>query len=197
MSIFRLRTARPAGENSRPPRSYRPGRLLDLVVREFGGFDSRRLADDRVELSPIAGPGFTVRERVIRHFLAHTVTAEFECRLGDALPGEGKLQLTHTGTLTRTGIRVQVKRSSETAPTIAMKLAGDEAFIQAILPLDFQYFQLLQDEQGWRAVTGQIGAAWVHMALPPTRRYVRLGPEQVEALLATFKRLDILLRTVD
>lgn len=196
MSIFRLRTAGGSGEKSRPPRSYRPGRLLDLVVREFGGFEGRRLADNQVELTPIAssGPGFTVREQVLKHFLAHTVTAEFECRFGDTPAGEGKLQLTHTGMLTRTGIRVQVKRSSKTAPTLATKLTADESFVQAILPLDFQYFHLIQDEQGWRAVTGQIGAAWVHMALPPTRRYVRMGPEQVEALLATFKRLDILLK---
>jgi hypothetical protein len=196
MSIFRLRTSRPSGEKSRPPRSYRPGRLLDLVVREFGEFESRRLADNQVELSPIAGsgPGFTVRERVLRHFLAHTVTAEFERRFGDTPAGEGQLHLTHTGALTRTGLRIQVKRSSETAPTVATKLTADESFVQAILPLDFQYFHLLQDEQGWRAVTGQMGAAWVHMALPPTRRYVRMGPEQIEALLATFKRLETLLR---
>ncbi|HEX9922665.1 MAG TPA: DUF3156 family protein [Anaerolineae bacterium] len=195
MSLFRLRTFRAFGEKPRPPRSYRPGRLLELVAREFDGFESRRLADNQIELSPIAGsgPGFTVRERVLKHFLAHTVTAEFECRLGDAPPGEGKLQLIHTGVLTRTGIRVQVKRSSETAPAIATKLTADESFVQAILPLDFQYFYLVQDEQGWHAVTGQIGAAWVHMALPPTRRYVRMGPEQVEALIATFKRLEILL----
>jgi len=195
MSIFRLPTFLASGEKSRPPRSYRPGRLLDLVVREFGGFESRRLADNQVELTPGAGsgPGFTVRERVLKHFLAHTVAAEFECRFGDTPPGEGRLQLTHTGTLTRTGIRVQVKRSSETAPAIATKLTADESFGQAILPLDFQYFYLVQDEQGWRAVTGQMGAAWVHRALPPPRRYVRMGPDQVEALLATFKRLVILL----
>lgn len=182
-------------EKNRPPRSYQAGRLLNLVAREFDGFKSRALADNQLELSPVtgSGSGFTIRERVIKHFLAHTVVAEFEHRFRDTPPGAGELHLTHTGTLTRTGLRVQVKRPGDAAPALAKMLTADETFAQIILPLDFQYFYLIQDEQGWQAVTGQIGASWVQMAFPPTRRYVPLGAEQVEILLAVFARLQAIL----
>jgi hypothetical protein len=72
-------------------------------------------------------------------------------------------------------------------------LVADQPFIQAILPLDFQRFYLIQNEQGWRARTIQMGASWVSLAFPPVRRYIPLGQDQVEALLATFNRLHGLL----
>ena len=177
---------------SKPPRSYQPGRLLNLVVREFGGFQSRRLADDQVELVAPKGLTFIICERLEKRFMAYTVTTEFCFSLPGAAPGDGELHLSHTGIFKRTGLRVQVKRSGEAAGAVARRLTGSQDFGQAILPLDFQYFHLRQDANGWHAFTGQVGAAWVVMTFPPTRRYIPLGPDQVAALVGVFEQLQTL-----
>ena len=177
---------------NQPPRSYQPGYLLSLVVREFSGFESRTLAADQAELTTPNGLTFIVRERVEKRFMAHTVIAEFFFPLKDTPPGEAEIQFSHTGAFTRTGLRGQVKRGGPDATEVEQRLTTNEAFVQTILPLDFQYFQLWQDADGWHALTGQVGGAWVVMALPPTRRYVPLGRDQVAALVATFEQLQTL-----
>jgi hypothetical protein len=134
-----------------------------------------------------------ITERLENSFLGHTVVAEFEYVIAGSPPGEAEVQLWHTGSLRRTGVDSRVKDGQTTVSALVDRLVSNEKFVQAILPLDFKTFYLLQDEGGWRAKTSQVGAAWVTMAFPPVRRYIPLGSDQVEALIATFNQLQVAL----
>jgi hypothetical protein len=90
-------------------------------------------------------------------------------------------------------VQGRVKSGGALAEAVVERLVRDELFIQAILPLDFKHFHLIQDERGWRASTSQVGASWVWLAFPPIRRYIPMGADQVDALVATFRRLQTLL----
>ncbi len=175
------------------PRSYRPGKLLTLVANEFKGFQLNNLHPRQVEFVAADGLSFTVTERVDRQFMAHTVIAQFEYRVTGSQPGQAEIHLSHTGSFKRTGLGSRVKQGGNGAAELITRLQNDESFIQAMLPLDFKTFHLIQDEHGWRAITSQIGASWVAIAFPPVRRYVPMGSDQVETLLVVFNRLQALL----
>lgn len=177
-----------------PPRSYQPGKLLNRVAREFKQFQCYSRAPYQAQF---VAPGdhltFEASERVEKSFLTYTVVTDFVYQIGGSPPGQAEIHLAHTGNLRRTGISGRVKSGGEAARAVLDRLAADQPFIQAILPLDFQRFYLIQDEQGWRVNTMQMGASWVSLTFPPVRRYIPLGQDQVEALLATFNRLCLLL----
>ena len=178
----------------KPPRSYQPGRLLNQVAHEFKEFQYYPRALHQAQfVAPDDSLTFEVSERVEKSFLTYTVVTDFEYLINGSAPGRAKIHLGHTGNLRRTGVSGQVKSGGEPAEAVVKRLMADQPFVQAILPLDFKHFHLLQDERGWRANTSQMGAAWVSITFPPVRRYVALGVDQVMALLATFRRLQILL----
>ena len=183
-----------ASPQKKLPRSYQAGKLLTFVVNEFKSFTHKTDQPRRIELiSNQNNLSFYVTELVEKNFLAHTVIAEFEYHIGGSLPGQAKIQLEHTGNLRRTGIRARLKQGGDDLTTLIQTLQTDPQFLQAIIPLDFNTFYLIQDHDGWRVQTTQVGASWVNMAFPPVRRYVKMGPEQIEALLATFNRLQTIL----
>ncbi|MBE7473385.1 MAG: hypothetical protein DPW09_24205 [Anaerolineae bacterium] len=180
--------------SQKPPRSYQPGRLLNHVAREFKQFQCFPRALPQAQfVAPDSSLTFEASEWIEKNFLGHTVLIEFEYRVEGSAPGQAEIQLAHTGHLRRSGISGRVKSGGAAAQAVINQLVTDEAFAQAILPLDFQQFYLIQDERGWRAATRQVGAAWIAMAFPPVRRYVPLGQDQVAALVATFKRLQQML----
>jgi hypothetical protein len=66
---------------------------------------------------------------------------------------------------------------------------ADTALEQAMLPLDFTDFQLERHPAGWIASLVHYGASEVVYQFPSTRQYVRLAPNQLQSILATFSRL--------
>jgi hypothetical protein len=178
----------------KPPRSYQPGKLLTMVTREFKQFQCYPRTPYQAQFVTSGDHlTFEASERVEKSFLTYTVVTDFVYQINGSPPGQAEIHLAHTGNLRRTGISGRVKSGGEAARAVLGRLAADQPFIQAILPLDFQRFYLIQDDQGWRAETIQVGASWVSLAFPPVRRYIPLGQDQVEALLATFNRLRRLL----
>lgn len=180
--------------SQRPPHTYQPGRLLSQVAREFQEFDCYPQALHHVQfIAPGDKLTFGVTERVEKSFLTYTVVAHFEYLIAGSVPGRAEIQLRHSGGLRRTGISGRVKFGGKLAEMVVRQVETDQPFVRAILPLDFQRFYLVQDDHGWRVNTCQVGAAWVAITFPPVRRYVPLGRDQVDSLVATFRRLQLLL----
>lgn len=73
---------------------------------------------------------------------------------------------------------------------LAGRIEKDEGFVAAILPLDFTRFALQSDGIEWKTNVELMGASLVAIAFPPIRSYVRLYPDQLQALTATFAELD-------
>lgn len=172
----------------RPPPSYRPGQLLAKLARDLpdhrlepvgsGARSSARF----VPHSP-GGPVLEAAERTERHALMGVTKIEFSCRLGGEA-GRQRLRLRHTGALRRRGLTVRPDGE------VADRLLADADAISALMPLDFRWFELRQDDRGWLAATELMGASEVALRLPPTRSYVRLSADQRDALIASFEALQ-------
>jgi hypothetical protein len=137
-----------------------------------------------------AGLEFVAEERVEARFLMHVVTTRFSCRVSDGGGAPAKIRIRHRGAWKRAGIECMADHGAE---PVAERLARDLALASSMLPLDFTDFQLERQETGWIASLVHYGASEVVYQFPSTRQYVRLSPEQVEAILGTFSRLSDLL----
>lgn len=174
-------------------------RLLNFVSHEFMGMcQVTPLAVDRaVFVTKAPFMQFEVVERVKKGLLSRTEESEFQLRV----PVRGKtaviLHLNHTGHFSRTGIAATVKQGGAEARALADRLLLDEAFVAAMMPLDSKYFHLERDADGWLVQTGQMGAAWLAMRVPPMKRYIPMGKEQVQVLVQTLQQLNTLLRQAE
>lgn len=136
-----------------------------------------------------------VRERVERRFLGRNQIAGFRIAVpAAASAGPARLRVLHRGRLRRQGVEVEVLRGGEEERSLARAVESDLAFAAAALPLDFTRFLLERSGGEWTAAVELMGATYVSLALPPMRNYVRLYPDQREALLAVFDALARLLR---
>lgn len=149
--------------------------------------DHRREFDEdgRVRFVPVAGgPVLGVASRVEKRFLGRTEIAVFEVDLGAGLPGEATIEVRHTGGLKRSGVTVTLVEGDPAAQRVAEKLASDAKLSETLLRLDFKRFEISGDESASRAQVELVGASHVAIALPPIRSYVRLYPDQREALVS-------------
>lgn len=177
------------------PRSYRAGDLLSLLSSDLPGHNLERdaVAQGRFVPKSRGLPGFEARERVITHFLGHVTVTVFTHRPPGTDPGRGRASLRTSGTIRRTGLDPKVIDGNGDAESIATFLCDDPAFRESALDLDFKRFELIGDRDGWTAEIELVGASQVVTAIPPIRRYIRLYPDQRDALLGVFRSMDMVL----
>lgn len=179
--------------------------LLSHVAADLTGCEVVRGAPGSATVVPPGGrPAFRLAVRSERRRLLHLQTLLVHVD-GPALEADvtaardapaARLVLHHTGQLRRTGLTVTVRptgrgrRRSGAPPPPAVAalrdrlLAGGE-LEAASLPLDFTRFEVAVVDGRWRATLELMGASHVRTTLPPSARYVRLHPDQRDALLAT------------
>jgi hypothetical protein len=179
-----------SGRRPRLPRSYREGRLLALVTGDLRGYRLDRIEAGTALFHPVdGGPVLEVTERVEKRFLGHFETARFEMRVPAPGLGEARLQARHTGRIKREGVTVDVVAGDSAAVDLARALESDAAFTASILPLDFTRFDVELSAGQCVATVELMGASFVSLALPPMRSYVRLHPDQRQALVASLSAL--------
>lgn len=169
-------------------------RLLGLVAGDLP--DHRFERDERGLVSFVPdddGSVLLVSSRVEKRFLGRTEIVLFEAEYPAASLGEFKLDIRHTGRARRTGTEARVVEGGEAARRLADALGHDTKFVAAALPLDFKKFSVWGDDSMAHARIELIGASYVGIAFPPVRSYVRLYPDQREALIATFRELGRLI----
>lgn len=171
-------------------------RLLNFVSHEFAGAcHVTPLAADRAIFQTKTSPmQFEAVEKVNQRLLSRTEECEFQLRVPAKIAEGVMIHLNHTGSFSRTGIEAKVKRGGAEAHALAERIRRDTPFVAAMLPLDSKYFYVGCDAEGWLVQTGQMGAAWLAMRVPPMKRYIPMGKEQVQTLVQTLQRLDALLR---
>lgn len=164
--------------------------LIDLVAGDLSSYRRKDLGGGRVRfVSTASRRSFEVGQREERRFLGRTTIATFHA----THPGsdtQGAIELRHTGRHNRTGVEARVSNGDSATHDLAARIESDEGLVKAILPLDFTRFELRSDESEWRSTVELMGATLVGIALPPIRSYVRLYPDQLEALTGTFAALD-------
>lgn len=138
-----------------------------------------------------------VAARIEKRFLGRTEIAVFETTFPVSWDSAFDLFLTHGGRLRRSGLAVIVEHGGSRAQRLADDLAIDDRLGQAAAPLDFTWFEIKGSDAGSRASLELMGASHVAMALPPTRSYIRLYPDQRDALFSTLTELGRVLRTVE
>lgn len=143
-------------------------------------FSSNSSKPKRKELS------FLAIQTATRTLLSRTTEVTFHYRIPHSKSGEAEIHFSHTGSFSRTGIKAKVIRGGSEAQAISDRFTADEMFYAAFFPLDSKHFHLIQDEQGWLIKTGQMGAAWLAIKFPPTKKYIPMGADQTEALINCF-----------
>jgi hypothetical protein len=138
---------------------------------------------------PTPSPRFVVDRRVERRFLGRTEIAQFSVRTESAFPERCHLRVRHTGGRRRTGLEASVREGGQAADVMAERVTKDDRLVQAAMPLDFTRFDIRSDSTGWETTVELMGATLVAIALPPVRSYVRLYPDQREALRGTLTEL--------
>jgi hypothetical protein len=128
-----------------------------------------------------------------RRFLGREQNVRFSTSATARSTQPALLRLRHTGRLRREGIEVSVLEGDAEASMTAHRIEADPAFFEAVVPLDFTRFEVRREKGRWTADVELMGAAMVSMALPPMRSYVRLYPDQRDALVDTLGRLMSLL----
>ncbi|MGA7097016.1 MAG: DUF3156 family protein [Acidimicrobiia bacterium] len=174
------------GKAPRLPRSYRAGRLLSLLASDLPSLEMVDLGPGHARFVTKDGHlVFEVMERVDRRFLGHSEIARFLVRAPTDLDGPGRLQVRHTGSLKRVGVRVEATEGTADVDDLAARASDDDAFETAALPLDFTRFEAVVADGEWVTSIELMGATHITIALPPMRSYVRLYPDQADALLST------------
>ena len=167
------------------PAGYQPGVLLQRLQTDLGRLEFRPESDSEARIRDDAcGLEFQVREHVEAHFMMYVVTTEFSYRVPGSPPGDRRVELRHRGNWRREGV--------ECVPA-GSQLPIDRDLEQAMLPLDFTRFELIQDASGWLCRFTHYGASEVVYRVPPIRRYIRMSTAQLDALRATFMALRRLL----
>lgn len=173
------------------------GQLLANVSQEFKGWQVK-VAESHEQGAEVAAEFSSVEKQLsflgvqtaTRTLLSRITEVAFHYRIPNSQPGDAEIHLSHTGTFSRTGIKTVVKRGGPNAQAIADQLTADKTFNTAFFPLDSKHFHLIQDEQGWLVKTGQMGAAWLAIKFPPTRKYIPMGADQTETLISCFMTLN-------
>lgn len=100
------------------------------------------------------------------------------------------MELRHTGGMRRSGLTAAVLQGDGRAQRVAEALGADRGLAEAALPLDFTRFEIHGESSGCWSRVELVGASHVAIALPPIRSYVRLYPDQREALVAALTEVD-------
>jgi hypothetical protein len=167
---------------------YRPGRLLARLHGDFRGFDRQDTDSGAARFSTAAEKmAFAVREIVDRHFLMHTVIAQFEYSVAAASPARSHIRVRHRGALTRSGIEFEARAGDE-ATVVALQ--ADDELTAALMPLDFTHCELFSAPSGWRIELQHYGASEVVGRIAALSRYVPLIASQRESLLAAFRGFE-------
>lgn len=171
-----------------PRRVTAPGppssRLIALIEGDLPGYRRETGDDGRARFLPVAdGPVFEVASRLEKRFLGRTEVAVFRAAVEVTLSEKSVIALRHTGGLKRTGVTAVAVEGGESAQRVATALASDHDLAEALMPLDFTRFEVIGGSTGCRVEVELVGASHVAMALPPMRSYVRLYPDQREAML--------------
>lgn len=101
----------------------------------------------------------------------------------------GVIRIGHRGRLTRTGLWAKARPARGDLVEMARSLASDPVLAGAMLPLDSKLAEIRVGPTATAARLRLVGLSRVVLAVPPTRRYVTAGPEQVCALGAVVSRL--------
>ncbi len=133
---------------------------------------------------PLAGGTvIEVEERVDRRFLGHTEIARFIVRAPSAARSSARFHLRHTGNLKRTGVEVVLDSGADGDREVVTRTMAAPAVAAPALTLDFTSFDIERSDGVWTVVVELMGASFVSLAMPPMRSYVRLHPDQREALV--------------
>ena len=173
------------------PRADRAGlgRLLSLVAADLPGHRVEVAEPGGARFVPVGGgPVVVVGTRVEKRLLGRTEIAVFRSHFSDPSGVPAELEVRHTGHRTRTGI--EIRKRGGYGDYLASILADDQGLADAALPLDFKRFDLISDGETLTATVELMGASYVSIAFPPMRSYIRLYPDQREALVATFGELE-------
>lgn len=176
------------GQGSEP--GVPSSRLLDLLAGDLPGYRRERDDEGRVQFVPAdGGLVLGVASRTERRFLGRTEIAVFETTHAASLLVGSIVELKHTGGVRRSGITAVVKQGGGAVNRFAEALAADGGLIEATLTLDFTRFEVQGGPDGARSRVELMGASHVAIALPPIRSYVRLYPDQREALVMALERV--------
>jgi len=138
---------------------------------------------------------FVVKEHVHAQFLMHIVSSRFVMQIKKSAAGKARINFTHHGLWRRTGLNWKIKYGEKAhLQALLAHLNADQALYQALMALDFHYFALIQDDNGWRVEAEPYGASVVVVRFPAMRRYIRLEFDQAQHLLNAFARLQGKLR---
>lgn len=169
-------------------------RLVALLAGDLPGHRLERDARGCRFVPLQGGPALTVTERVERRFLGRTEIAQFRMEIEDPSSAPARLQVRHTGRLKRGGVEVVVDEGDEVAEQMAASLRHNDRFSEATLTLDFTRYDVAHVDGVWKVTVELMGASHVKIALPPMRNYVRLYPDQRDALLNSFEALSTTVR---
>lgn len=135
-------------------------------------------------------PSFSVSEKIDRYFLGHNSIAVFELYLDQPGAPIGAIRFQATGRMKRTGIEAKVTEGGSSIQELAGRLVADKQLAATATALDFKRFTLEGGSGGWTVRVELVGASQVVTAIPPARRYIRLYPDQRNALLGMFGALE-------
>ncbi|MCE5983502.1 DUF3156 family protein [Pseudomonas sp. LF19] len=179
--------------SERAPAGYRPGLTLEKVQRNLG-LDSFEVVAPGLGRFDWAGQAVQVRERCEAQLLMHLVLTEFSLTLPATGQGNARLELHHSGSWRRSGLRVRLRKGELALQAeLQRRLQAEAALLQALMPLDFKRLLLERCDGQWTLTLEHIGASEVVNRLPAFRRYIRLSPGQHQHLLAALQGLPALL----
>ena len=131
---------------------------------------------------------FEVVQRIERHFLMRIEVAEFRIPLR-LRGGPGRIRLRHRARRGAGRFTATARPSTPELAGLAARLTADDGLDRTFGRLDARTAVLEIGPQASTAVIRNVGLSRVVMALPPTRRYVAAGPDQIRILRATIARL--------
>lgn len=144
----------------------------------------------RFETTAGGVPSFNAREDVIKNFLGHVAVVVFSQTVPASDGVRGRAVIRNTGGLRSTGIEGLVKEGDEALGEAIDRLVAHRGFERALLALDFKRYEIQRLDQAFRADVELMGASEVITALPPMRHYIRLYPDQRDALLESFLAME-------
>lgn len=187
------RIAGKPGSETGPPSS----RLTGLVGGDLPGHQRVDDGEGSVRFAPgDGGPILELRSRLERRFLGRTEIAVFETGYETSFPQPFAVELRHAGKFRRSGVTVTRRDDTAVSERVAEAFDADPELSEVALPLDFTHFEVRGGKEGCRARVELVGASHVAVALPPMRSYVRLYPDQREALVRSFTEVGRILSGV-
>lgn len=161
--------------------------LIELVEADLPGHRlTNRLHGTATFVPESGGPMLKVSERVERRFLGRTWFARFEVNFPGQLWSDGRFKVRHTGRFRRSGIALV---GGEDDFLLGNALESDHRFVAAVTALDFTLYEIEVRGASCSARVELMGASLVSIAFPPVRSYIRLHPDQRDALISSFEAL--------